>query len=83
MSASPITPNLAALLDTLHIERAHIVAHSSSANMALQLAADRPERIGSLVLVEPARAGDSWPPNDAILSHEPILDLPLATSTPC
>ena len=58
--------HLAALLDTLHIERAHIVAHSSSANMALQLAADRPERIGGLVLVEPARAGDSWPPNDAI-----------------
>ena len=36
--------HLAALLDTLHIERTHIVVHSSSANMALQLAADRPER---------------------------------------
>jgi pimeloyl-ACP methyl ester carboxylesterase len=43
-----------ALMRTLGIERAHIVGHSSSANMALELALDAPEAVQSLALLEPA-----------------------------
>jgi pimeloyl-ACP methyl ester carboxylesterase len=43
-----------ALMRHLGIERAHLVGHSSSGNMVLQLALDAPEVVGSLVLLEPA-----------------------------
>src|SRR5438552_12304432 len=43
----------AALLDTLGIEHTHIVAHSSGCVIALQLALDRPDLVGSLILSEP------------------------------
>src|SRR5215813_10323891 len=42
------------LMRQLGIERAHIVGHSSSANMALQLALDLPGMVHSLALLEPA-----------------------------
>lgn len=42
------------LLDQLGIERAHLVGHSSSADVALQLALDAPEYVASLTLMEPA-----------------------------
>jgi 3-oxoadipate enol-lactonase len=42
------------LLDHLGIERAHLVGHSSSADMALQMALDAPDRVASLTLMEPA-----------------------------
>jgi len=43
------------LMDALGIERAHVAGHSSSAMVALQLAADFPEAVQSLALLEPAR----------------------------
>src|SRR5713101_302694 len=42
------------LLDYLGVTRAHVVGHSSGGTIALQLAADAPDRIQSLVLMEPA-----------------------------
>jgi pimeloyl-ACP methyl ester carboxylesterase len=45
---------LRALMETLGIERAHIVGHSSGANIALQLALDTPQRVQSLAVLEPA-----------------------------
>ncbi len=42
-----------ALLDALGIERAHLVAHSLGANVAIQVALDAPERVSSLALLEP------------------------------
>jgi len=42
------------LMRHLGIGRAHVVGHSSSANIALQLALDTPEAVGSLALLEPA-----------------------------
>lgn len=44
----------AALMRQLGIDRAHIVGHSNSANLALQLALDAPQAVQSLVLIEPA-----------------------------
>jgi pimeloyl-ACP methyl ester carboxylesterase len=45
-----------AFLDHLEISRAHVVGHSGSGVIALQLALDAPERVGSLVFEEPAFA---------------------------
>jgi pimeloyl-ACP methyl ester carboxylesterase len=42
------------LLQHLGISRAHVVGHSSGANVALQLALDSPEVVRSLALLEPA-----------------------------
>jgi pimeloyl-ACP methyl ester carboxylesterase len=42
------------LMRHLGIEQAHIVGHSSSANIALQLALDAPEAVHSLAALEPA-----------------------------
>ena len=42
------------LLDELGVERAHVVGHSSGANIALQLALDHPQAVRSLALLEPA-----------------------------
>jgi pimeloyl-ACP methyl ester carboxylesterase len=43
------------LLEHLGIQRAHVVGHSSSADIALQLALDAPEVVASITLMEPAR----------------------------
>jgi pimeloyl-ACP methyl ester carboxylesterase len=45
----------AQLMRHLGIERAHVVGHSSSADIALQLALDSPEAVRTLALLEPAR----------------------------
>jgi pimeloyl-ACP methyl ester carboxylesterase len=45
----------ARLMRQLGIERAHVVGHSSSADIALQLALDFPDTVQSLVIMEPAR----------------------------
>jgi pimeloyl-ACP methyl ester carboxylesterase len=42
------------LMRHLGIQRAHVVGHSSSANIALQLALDAPDAVGSLALLETA-----------------------------
>ncbi len=41
-----------ALMRYLGVERAHVVGHSSGANIALQLALDAPESVGSLAVME-------------------------------
>jgi pimeloyl-ACP methyl ester carboxylesterase len=42
------------LMEHLGLERAHVVGHSSGANIAMQLALDAPASVRSLVLMEPA-----------------------------
>jgi pimeloyl-ACP methyl ester carboxylesterase len=42
------------LLASLGVDRAHVVGHSSGANIALQLALDAPDVVGSLALLETA-----------------------------
>jgi pimeloyl-ACP methyl ester carboxylesterase len=51
------------LLETLGIERAHVIGLSYSAAVCLQLAAEAPERVHSLVLLEP-------PPVHTASAHE-------------
>jgi pimeloyl-ACP methyl ester carboxylesterase len=50
-----------ALMQHLGIERAHVVGHSSSASMALQLALDAADAVQSLALLEPARPATPSP----------------------
>jgi pimeloyl-ACP methyl ester carboxylesterase len=52
----------ARLMRHLGIERAHIVGHSSSADIGLQLALDFPDAVHTLALMEPARP---VPPTEA------------------
>ena len=47
----------AALADHLGLERLHWVGHSSSCQIGLQLALDRPSLVASLILLEPAAVG--------------------------
>jgi len=54
VSVAEHAADAAALLDHLDIARAHVGGHSSGASVALQLALDRPERVHSLVLLEPS-----------------------------
>lgn len=55
----------ASVLSSLDIGHAHVLAHSSGALIALQLAADHPDLVRSLVLVEPAPAPCLLPPDVA------------------
>ena len=47
----------AALLGYLGVRRAHVAGHSTGAVIALQLAADRPEMVHTLALLEPTLVG--------------------------
>jgi 3-oxoadipate enol-lactonase len=57
----------AALMRHLDIECAHVVGHSSSADIALQLALDFPHAVRTLALLEPARPVPSTPVQDAFV----------------
>jgi pimeloyl-ACP methyl ester carboxylesterase len=46
--------HLGSLMRHLGFQRAHLVGHSSSGNIILQLALDAPEMVGSLAVLEPA-----------------------------
>jgi pimeloyl-ACP methyl ester carboxylesterase len=54
----------ATLLDRLGAAPAHVVAHSSSAAMALQLAVDNPSSVRTLVLLEPPLVDALADPSD-------------------
>jgi 3-oxoadipate enol-lactonase len=55
VSLSRHAEHCARLMQHLGIERAHVVGHSSSADIALQLALDHPRAVHTLALMEPAR----------------------------
>jgi pimeloyl-ACP methyl ester carboxylesterase len=54
----------AALIDALDLGSVHLVGHSSSCLVGLQLALDRPDAVRSLVLLEPAPGGALQGPAD-------------------
>ena len=61
LSLAEHAAHCARLMRHLGIERAHLVGHSSSADIALQLALDYPDAVQTLALMEPARP---VPPTD-------------------
>lgn len=64
--SSPAEPShshlddLIAVLDALHVERAHLVGLSLGANVVLAAAVQCPERVGSLVLMSSGLPGYTW-----------------------
>jgi len=64
--------DLAALLDQLGIERAHLVGHSQGALVALTFALRYPDRVGGLVLFGSGLLPGQAPPPDASLP--PVQD---------
>jgi pimeloyl-ACP methyl ester carboxylesterase len=62
LSLADHAAHCARLMRHLGIERAHLVGHSSSADIALQVALDFPDAVHTLALMEPARP---VPPTDA------------------
>jgi pimeloyl-ACP methyl ester carboxylesterase len=64
LSVADHTAECAELLRRLGIGRARVLAHSSGAVFALQLALDHPELVGELVLVEPPLIDPLLPPED-------------------
>ena len=54
MSVAEQAANARALLQSLGIERAHVIGHSYGGVVALQLALDAPEAVRSLALLEPS-----------------------------
>jgi pimeloyl-ACP methyl ester carboxylesterase len=67
------------LLDTLEIEKTHVLGHSAGSLIGLQLAADHPQRVHSLVLVEPAAAPSLLPP-DVAAGFSSAVDAMTATA---
>ena len=59
--------HLRLLMRELGIESAHVVGHSSSALIALQLALDAPEAVQSLALLDPARPAPETEAQSAFL----------------
>jgi pimeloyl-ACP methyl ester carboxylesterase len=51
-----------ALMKHLHVRRAHVVGHSASGCLSLQLAMEAPDIVASLVLLEPALMAVPSPP---------------------
>ena len=62
-----------AVLDTLHIHHTHIVGNSLGAALGLQVALAAPERVGKLVLVNPAGSRLGWL-NPLVAVQHPLLE---------
>jgi pimeloyl-ACP methyl ester carboxylesterase len=61
---------IAALLDQLGVPRIHYVGHSSSCQIGLELALERPDLVHSLILLEPAAGGGFTVPASEDLGRE-------------
>jgi pimeloyl-ACP methyl ester carboxylesterase len=59
-----------ALLDSLSLDRVHLVGHDTGGGVGLNLALDAPERLATLTLSN-AVAYDSWPIDDMIALGDP------------
>jgi pimeloyl-ACP methyl ester carboxylesterase len=72
LTAAEDAVSCARLMDHVGWQTAHIVGHSYGALVALQLALDRPERVGSVALLEPAARGISSSEEVAAALH-PVI----------
>lgn len=64
LTISDHAAHCAALLEHLGLDQAHVVGHSSGSAIGLQLALDRPDLVGSLILSEPPLFDDLVAPED-------------------
>ena len=64
--------HLAALVGHLGLEAVHLVGHSSSAQIGLNMASDHPKLVRSLILMEPAPCGPLQVPAAAELVERSI-----------
>lgn len=81
--------DLRALLDTLAIERAHLVGLSGGGRISIDFALEYPERVSSLVLASPGLSGFKWSSNEwftpiweAILEEDSIRAAELWLESP-
>ncbi len=58
------TDDLLVVMDTLKIERAHLVGHSFGGGVAIDFALAHPSRVASLVLVNSSVTGAAMPPDE-------------------
>jgi pimeloyl-ACP methyl ester carboxylesterase len=73
VSVADHADDAAALLEHLGVRRAHVVGHSSGAAAACQMAVDHPDRVHTLVLLEPTLL--SVPSGEAFLqSAAPVFE---------
>ena len=78
-----ITGDLAAFVQALGLERPALVGHSWGANVALQFAADRPDGVSALALVDggfleiSAFEGMTWKRTVAVMSPPPLAGMKL------
>ena len=78
-----ITGDVAAFVQALGLERPALVGHSWGANVALQFAADRPEGVSALALVDggfleiSAFEGMTWERTVAVMSPPPLAGMKL------
>jgi pimeloyl-ACP methyl ester carboxylesterase len=61
------------LLDVLGIERAVLVAHDLGGGVAVHLAAQAPDRVAALVLIDTPLHEDAWAPPSALPLLTPVL----------
>jgi pimeloyl-ACP methyl ester carboxylesterase len=62
-----------ALMESLGIQRAHIVGHDIGGGIAQLIAADEPARVGKLVLID-SIMDDNWPIPEIARLHDPFWD---------
>ena len=71
--------HLVALVGHLGLEAVHLVGHSSSAQIGLNMASDHPQLVRSLILMEPAPCGPLQVPAAAELVLRPLEGIPFVT----
>ncbi|QYJ05285.1 alpha/beta hydrolase [Nocardioides panacisoli] len=74
MTLSDHAHDLMGLLDRLDVESAHLVGHSLGALIALTAAADRPDRVASLSLLEPPAPFSHPAAADWLADVAPVAD---------
>ena len=78
-SSSPVGPMSVAdhaadalgLLDALGVERAHVAGYSIGGGMVLEIAAGAPDRLETLILLDPAPASGLGLPNPIVVAMSP------------
>ena len=68
-----------ALMESLAIQRAHLVGHDIGGGIAQLIAADEPARVGKLVLIDSV-VDTNWPIPDIARLHDPFWDQRMVTA---